>query len=152
MANGKATEADKLRGGYYTAPSIADALVSWAVRAPSDRVLEPSCGDGVFLAAVARRLLALGASPEAAARQVTGVELVQGEASKAAGAFRSLIGHDATVHCGDFFSFCDSRTLGDFDCAVGNPPFIRYHDFPERSRLLARLLLLEYRVRVRHLR
>ncbi|MBM4035679.1 MAG: SAM-dependent methyltransferase [Planctomycetes bacterium] len=142
MANGKATEADKLRGGYYTPRFIAEALVSWAVRAPSDRVLEPSCGDGVFLAAAARRLLALGASPGAAARQVTGVELVEGEARKAAEAFLSLVGHDATVHRGDFFSFCDSGAFGDFDCVVGNPPFIRYHDFPERSRLLALNLML----------
>lgn len=142
MPNGKATESDKLRGGYYTPRFIADALVSWAVRAPSDRVLEPSCGDGVFLTAAARRLLALGAAPEAAAQQVIGVELLEGEASKAGEAFRSCVGHDATMHCGDFFSFCDSRVLSDFDCAVGNPPFIRYHDFPERSRTLALNLML----------
>src|SRR5205807_19661 len=61
--SGRFTELDpdKLRGGYYTSVEIADWLCSWAIRSKSDRVLEPSCGDGVFLAQAASRLRALGA-------------------------------------------------------------------------------------------
>ena len=50
----------KLRGGYYTPPVIARFLAGWAIGAPSDEVLEPSCGDGELLEAAAQRLLDLG--------------------------------------------------------------------------------------------
>ena len=46
---------DKLRGGYYTSSEVADWLCAWAIRSSKDRVLEPSCGDGAFLAAAAKR-------------------------------------------------------------------------------------------------
>lgn len=39
----------KLRGGYYTPQPIADFLAWWAIRSPSDSVLEPSCGDGILV-------------------------------------------------------------------------------------------------------
>ena len=41
----------KLRGGYYTPLSVAQWLARWAIRSGTDRILEPSCGDGAFLAA-----------------------------------------------------------------------------------------------------
>ena len=43
--------ARKLRGGYYTPAPLAEYLCRWAVREPSDRVIEPSCGDGSFVLA-----------------------------------------------------------------------------------------------------
>ena len=44
----------KLRGGYYTPMDLAHWLCAWAIRSVDDRILEPSCGDGVFLEAAAR--------------------------------------------------------------------------------------------------
>ena len=52
---------DKLRGGYYTSSEVATWLCAWAIRSPKDRVLEPSCGDGAFVEAAAKRLAELGA-------------------------------------------------------------------------------------------
>lgn len=49
---------DKLRGGYYTSPLIAKWLSNWAIRSSNDRILEPSCGDGVFIETALNRLLA----------------------------------------------------------------------------------------------
>src|SRR2546430_10689129 len=37
-------------GQFFTPESVARTLVSWAVQKPSDRLLDPSCGDGEFLA------------------------------------------------------------------------------------------------------
>jgi hypothetical protein len=54
------TEPEKLRGGYYTSAPLAGWLCEWAIRARTDTVLEPSCGDGVFLEAAAKRLIDLG--------------------------------------------------------------------------------------------
>ena len=42
------------------------------------------------------------------------------------------------VFCGDFFSWYEANTAdGYFDAVVGNPPFIRYQDFPEQHRQIA---------------
>ena len=43
------SEQNKLRGGYYTPTPISEFLAKWAIRNPSDRILEPSCGDGNIL-------------------------------------------------------------------------------------------------------
>ena len=40
----------KARGAYYTPPDVAAALVRWVVRTGRERLLDPSCGDGRFLA------------------------------------------------------------------------------------------------------
>jgi len=130
---------DKLRGGYYTPGAIARFLAEWAIRTPSDAVLEPSCGDGAILSATTARLRALGCpEPEIAAR-ACGVELLPEEARKAART-------GACIETGDFFAFFRDR-LADaparFDAVVGNPPFIRYQNFPEASREVAFSLLRE---------
>ena len=40
----------KLRGAYYTPPAIAKFILQWGINGCNDlNILEPSCGDGVFL-------------------------------------------------------------------------------------------------------
>lgn len=41
----------KHSGAYFTPDPVVATLVSWAVSDPADRMLDPSCGDGRFLAA-----------------------------------------------------------------------------------------------------
>lgn len=129
----------KLRGGYYTPATIARFLADWVVRRPGDEVLEPSCGDGVLLGEAARRLLELGADPARVARQIQGVELYDSEAARARVRLCALGLPDpgAAVLTGDFFDFDDQAwgIIGRrFDAVVGNPPFLRYHSFPEEQR------------------
>lgn len=127
---------DKLRGGYYTPGEVARFICDWAVSSKTSSVLEPSCGDGVFIEAAHRRLASLG-SPSPS-DQIVGVELYPGEAEKAAQ-------RGARVECGDFFTLCrgdvGSRR---YDAIVGNPPFIRYQDFVEEYRSTAFELMREY--------
>jgi adenine-specific DNA-methyltransferase len=134
---------DKLRGGYYTPPEIAAWLARWAVRSKNDQVLEPSSGDGVFLMAVAVRLLELGATPQEAARQLRGVELETAEADKASHNLKQVLGFNpnGSIVCGDFFTWLETIGEQKFDCALGNPPFIRYQNFSEPSRSRAMALL-----------
>jgi adenine-specific DNA-methyltransferase len=40
----------KSLGAYYTPEPVVETLVRWVVRSPSDRMLDPACGDGRFLA------------------------------------------------------------------------------------------------------
>ena len=129
-------DAGKLRGGYYTSREVADWLCAWAVRAGSDSVLEPSCGDGVFLAAAAERLAELGASATDVAGQLAGVELVPAEAAAARSRLHGRLGGGgaAVVAAGDFFEWWQQPARPRFDAAVGNPPFIRYQTFPEPHR------------------
>lgn len=132
---------DKLRGGYYTSAEVAEWLCAWAIRSPNDRVLEPSCGDGAFLAAAATAFAERGLPGPAIADRLTGVEILADEADRARARLRPLLGLrvlDAVVN-GDFFGWWVGTDQSAFDAVIGNPPFIRYQTFPEphRSRAMA---------------
>lgn len=131
---------DKLRGGYYTSAEVADWLCAWAIRDPAERVLEPSCGDGAFLAAAARRFQALGVSGPGLADHLKAVEILEAEAGCARRGLRPAIGPraDEAVETSDFFGWWQESRQA-FDAVIGNPPFIRYQSFPEpyRTRAMA---------------
>ena len=76
-------------GSYYTPAALAEPLTRWAVRAASDSVLDPSCGDGAFLTQAVDRLLSLGADPRRLPDQVAGVELDPRALARANGALLS---------------------------------------------------------------
>src|SRR5437764_599102 len=44
----------KLRGGYYTPPDIALFLTRWVFESSPRLILEPRCGDGIFLDAISQ--------------------------------------------------------------------------------------------------
>jgi len=109
-------------GAYYTPWVIAESLVQWAVRAPSAHVLDPSCGDGVFLRAATARLGLLGA--ERPTEAVHGVD-VDAEAVAAIRTTPSLLG--VRVLHKDFLSTPPKELGRRFDAIVGNPPYVRHH-------------------------
>lgn len=144
---GRFTELDevKMRGGYYTSYAVAEWLCAWAIRLPTDRVLEPSCGDGVFLDAAAKRLALLGACTDAIALQMTGVEIIAAEAEQARARLQDALEQRAAdvVNCSDFFHWRQTTDQKAVDVVIGNPPFIRYQSFPEPHRSLALALMAE---------
>lgn len=123
----------KLRGGYYTPLPVARWLSRWAIRKSSDRILEPSCGNGMFLRAAAQVLSAEHSLFERGIHQITGIELSALEACKAADA----VGDAGDVFESDFFDWVGKVPPQSFDVVLGNPPFIRYQNFPEPSRTAA---------------
>ena len=137
---------DKLRGGYYTSPELAGWLSSWAIRSATDRVLEPSCGDGVFLDAAADRLEKVGLQVGRGTDQLFGIEILEVEAGKARQRLKSRYGvqADKMVETGDFFDWWKRTQQPSFDAVIGNPPFIRYQSFPEpyRHRAMEMMKLL----------
>ena len=138
--------ADKLRGGYYTSPAVANWLCEWAIRSAGDRVLEPACGDGVFLEPVLERLATLGAcSPDMASNNLTGVEVIPEEADRARKRLSQQFGPEVgdVVLTGDFFDEWRGLNMRGFDAVVGNPPFIRYQNFPEPCRSRAMAIMTE---------
>jgi adenine-specific DNA methylase len=109
----------KRTGSYYTPELVAQTLVRWSVLQDSDRLLDPSCGDGRFLAYH---------------RRSVGVENDHGAyASAVQNAPWSL------VHEADFFEWA-SETTERFECAAGNPPFVRYQRFSGKVREHAQAL------------
>lgn len=136
---------DKLRGGYYTSSAVADWLCEWAIRSPKDRVLEPSCGNGVFLESAVKRYIELGARSPMIARQLIGIEIIASEAAQARTRLSGLLSDRASevVNTGDFFKWWQDGQRPPCDAVVGNPPFIRYQTFPEPHRSLAMAMMVE---------
>ncbi len=126
--NKETPTSQKMRGGYYTPQPLAEYMCRWAVRSQSDRVIEPSCGDGSFVSAAACLLGNKGL--------ITAVEIAPGEIEKAK---KSVNGAQVPVdwRCASFFDVASVLLEGrKYDVAVGNPPFIRfqYFDSGERDR------------------
>ncbi|MGI4791573.1 MAG: N-6 DNA methylase [Janthinobacterium lividum] len=128
----------KLRGGYYTPQVIAQFLANWAIQSLTDEVLEPSCGDGCLLEAAAQRLLSLGSTPAAVNHQIRASELYESEAILARQRLENLrISADDVITVSDFFCYDDQAwgiVYKQCDVVIGNPPFLRYHAFPEDQR------------------
>lgn len=128
----------KARGAYFTPPAIADYLAAWAVGDdPGSRVLDPTCGDGAFLLAAARRLKQLGCSTSQLDDRVFGTDL-HGPSLCDAMAQLEAEGLDAHLIAGDFFDLATPDQLGcllpEMDAVIGNPPFVRYQDHSGEAR------------------
>jgi adenine-specific DNA methylase len=120
--NFKALESEqKLRGGYYTQPDIALFLARWVLEKKPKAVLEPSCGDGAFIQAVA------DIRPSGLRRMVA-CEILPAEAKKACERAQSVRGFEVSVFIDDFLRWSLPRLSAspEFDGVLGNPPFVRY--------------------------
>jgi adenine-specific DNA-methyltransferase len=137
----------KLRGGYYTPTAIADFLAAWAIQSARDVVLEPSAGDGQIVEAAAKRLGELGVAEPRRRLSITAIELDEAEAKKIETRMVSLglAKGSVSIRNEDFFEFASgnlskefplfqSDSVKRFDAIIGNPPFIRYQNFPESQR------------------
>lgn len=72
----KDSSEQKLRGAYYTPLQLANAMVSLVASQNITNVLEPSCGDGVFLDSLAALNLL------DSIHDITAVEIEDDEAEK----------------------------------------------------------------------
>lgn len=103
----------KETGAYYTPNAVVDSLLHWAVRSERDRLIDPSCGDGQF---ISQHRNSVGIERDPVTVKIA-VERAPG----------------ATIYEADFFSWA-TTTSERFDCASGNPPFIRYQTFKGEVR------------------
>ena len=119
--------AQKLRGGFYTEPLIASYLVRWIKGSKPKSILEPSCGDGVFLDSMREQHLLEKISI------FTAVELDAAEAKKVSNKYKST--KNVKVINNDFFNFYNQNaTNNQYDLIVGNPPYIRYQYLTDLQR------------------
>ncbi len=117
--------AEKLRGGFYTPNSIANFMLRWGMNGSSDLdILEPSCGDGVFLEELKKS--------NKQYNSLTAIELDELEAQKA----KKIDLENTTIINDDFHTFCNN-TSKKFDLVIGNPPYIRYQFFDRQQQVAA---------------
>lgn len=123
----KDSSEQKLRGAYYTPLQLADAMVSLFASQNVSTVLEPSCGDGVFLDSL-KHLNLLDK-----VQKLTAVEIEPDEAEKVRSRYSDF--EQIEVCTEDFFSYYNC-ILGkeSFDLILGNPPYIRYQYLKESQR------------------
>jgi adenine-specific DNA-methyltransferase len=116
----------KALGAFYTPRDAAHYMASWAIRCDDEVVLEPSIGDGVFVAAVQDAAATAGWSrpsfiaseinPEAAAEVIGRGLLTEGE-----------------VRLGDFLD----AAVRPATVAIGNPPYVRLRALPAEQSAAA---------------
>ena len=116
-------------GAYYT-PSVAvESLVRWTLRNRCDRVLEPSMGDGAFLAGLARE-----SEQRRLDAEVWGVEM-------AADTFASTVADGLVEPHRALRSDFLAVDPFEVDAVIGNPPYVRLRHLPadeaERALRLA---------------
>ena len=141
----------KARGAFFTPEPIAEHLAAWAIRDdPGAVVMDPTCGDGVFLRAAGRRLRELGQTGDLEG-QLIGVDLHAASLDEASRllADDSL---DAQLIVSDFFDVETPDVAGSpvpyLDAIVGNPPFIRYQEHTGSSRRSSAAAALRQGVRL----
>ncbi len=117
----------KALGAFYTSHSVATSLVRWAIAKSGDSVLDPSCGEGVFLDTARDRLSRLGNIQP----KIWGIDSDPDALAMA----KSSASACKILHS-DFFSLTP-ESIGQFSAVVGNPPFIRYQRFAGDGRRAA---------------
>lgn len=117
-------------GQFFTPRNAAQLLVEMVDPRPGERVLDPACGAGGFLAATAQRLAQAGADPSRTARCLFGIDKDAFLANMSALRLALLTGEDAPVECGDSLAWnFETRSpvgLGRssaVDVILTNPPF-----------------------------
>lgn len=133
----KDSSEQKLRGAYYTPLQLADAIVELFASQNISTVLEPSCGDGVFLDALQNLNLLNKVD------KLTAVEIEPDEAEKVRDRYSEF--EQIEVCTEDFFDFYN-RVLGkeQYDLILGNPPYIRYQYLKESQREMQSQILTSH--------
>lgn len=122
---GLSAAARKELGAFYTHPEVVRFLLEWGVDGEVGSVMDPSCGDGRFLAVAERLGVARLVGCDVSESALAATREVLAAAEPPAELIRS-----------DFFEI-EPSALEAVDLVVGNPPFIRYQRFSGRSRTKA---------------
>ncbi len=143
MQPGDSPQLRKQRGAFFTPYPIAEHLAEWALRGATNSgvVLDPTCGEGVFLLAAAHRLAA-----HQRTGHLIGIDVHQPSLDQTAELLDDGRGSKVELLSGDFFNEAPPDQLGArlpyVDAVIGNPPFVRYqeHRGDIRKRALAAAL------------
>ena len=134
----KDSSEQKLRGAYYTPLQLANAMVKLCISPNIHTILEPSCGDGVFLDSLKQLSLI---------EKMNSVDAVEIESDEARKVQNNYLDYQ-NVHVlnEDFFEFYSRMvsTQKQYDLILGNPPYIRYQYLTETQRELQSNILTSH--------
>ncbi|MBW4889189.1 SAM-dependent methyltransferase [Mucilaginibacter sp. HMF5004] len=115
------SEQKKLLGAYYTPEPVTDALCSWAIKRPTDIILEPSFGGCNFLTSSLVILTSLGnANPE---QNIYGFDI-----DTSAFELLKTKGIESANFIYEDFLYSDTQVNQiQVDVIIGNPPYLPIH-------------------------
>lgn len=117
----------KLRGAYYTPIKLAKCIIENFATKNIGNILEPSCGDGVFLDSI------FESNTIEKIESFTAIELEKSEAEKVKERYRNS--KNIEIINDDFFNFYNkNKDIKKYDLIVGNPPYVRYQYLSELQR------------------
>jgi adenine-specific DNA-methyltransferase len=145
-------EQRKGRGAFFTPELIARWLAGWAIKdKPGAKVLDPTCGEAVFLLSAADYFRSLGVEGDLRS-QLFGVDLHRDSLDNASQMLASDHRACATLIEADFTSLESPAQLGHslpmMDAVIGNPPFVRYQEHRGDARKRAAAAALAQGVRL----
>ncbi len=148
-------------GQFYTPPPIAELIVKWAVRSPEDKILDPAVGSGTFLIKAYQRLKELKKEPshEEILKQIyaldinpfpahlTAMNLAMRDVKHPVSEMNILVRDFFQLMYGQkyFVAYSVKTPRGErerkisiplFDAIVANPPYTRWTEIPEKTRML----------------
>lgn len=128
----------KLRGAYYTPLPLAEMMIDLFLNDNGiNSVMEPSCGDGVFLDG----LIKTGFVDKL--NEITSIEIEPDEAKKLKKRLREY--KNLEILNQDFFEFYNKNwNSKKYDLILGNPPYIRYQYLEENQRELMSKILISH--------
>ncbi|URZ03040.1 Modification methylase Eco57IB [Clostridium felsineum] len=142
-----ATE-ERLTGRYFTPKDLASYIIDWVIQDNNiNKILEPSCGNGVFLECLGERRIEEGCN-------ITAIEIdedVSFEASRqidnsirfnncydyqrALTNSRDMVNNGTMIINDDFYKVYEQELKSQrFQAIVGNPPYIRYQYLSQQQR------------------
>ena len=134
----KHSSSQKLRGAYYTPNELAKEIISLLDFSNTTSILEPGCGDGVFIDALLNKEDRLPRNTI-----VTAVEINTEEAKKVKS--KNTPSLNVNVLNEDFLEFYNreyEKSL--FDLIIGNPPYIRYQYLTATQREIQSKILTDH--------
>ena len=134
---------DKLRGGYYTPEIISKFLSKLVVLENPKKILEPSSGDGNFIISLIKEMKLSSLKKKQIENRLYSIEIIKSEYNKTVNRLKDYkinLNHHLNMDFFDFYKECENKKIK-FDAIIGNPPFIRYQNFPKKLRELSTELL-----------
>ncbi len=118
-------------GQFFTPQNAIELLVSLLDPKPGERFIDPACGAGGFLNAIARHLVTAGVSPKEVSSSVWGLDKDSYLVNLAAARLSLVTLSPANVYCADSLAWVSENDkgfalkdcMGTFDGVATNPPF-----------------------------
>lgn len=141
---GRRTSDKKLLGQVFTPQNIADrilAMVAWPKGTSRGALLDPACGDGVFLEAAVRKVLAMGLPRNEVVsileHRVVGWDVDGAQVIACRNRLQRLLeraglsGIRIRLECRDALAATDDLPVA---CLVGNPPYLEAKRMPDELK------------------